>query len=369
MNSGREGRGPGARTVTVHRTHPFRCRPAVAVICTLCVLGLVAAACGSPPTAAPTGPRSIVQLGDSVASGEGTLYGYTYDPATQRWTGGDLDAVWPGPYPLCHDSPDAYGHVLAARYHARFAQFACTGSTFTNGITGPRTFAGITYRPAQFGNLTTHTNINAAYDAARPDLVLVTLGADDVRFSTVVRACVTDQLAHALDPSTPLDCTAADPGATVQTDALGNLPTLISNLRTLARWISQRGAADHHVPKVVFTNYFDPFPTGSTSCPDSALLAPTQVSYLSNLLLRLNGDIMGTIAGLHLANVGVVDLSSAFDGHRWCSSDPWDYGLSIISLSNPISLLSPAPFHPTPRGQQQIASRVGPAVNRLFGPS
>jgi lysophospholipase L1-like esterase len=43
--------------------------------------------------------------------------------------------------------------------------------------------------------------------------------------------------------------------------------------------------------------------------------------------------------------------------------------LSIISLSNPFSLLSQAPFHPTPRGQQQIASRVKPVINRLFASS
>lgn len=147
-------------------------RPIATMIAAFAVLALTAAACSSPSTPAPASPRSIVQLGDSVASGEGTLYGYTYDRATQRWTGGNIDAVWPGPYPLCHDSPDAYGHVLAGQFHARFAQFACTGSTFANGITAPRTYAGTTYRPAQFGNLTTKTDINAAYDAARPDLVL-----------------------------------------------------------------------------------------------------------------------------------------------------------------------------------------------------
>src|ERR1700733_8592652 len=112
---GAESRQSG-RTVPVHRSHLSRRHPLVAVICTLCVLGLAAAACSSPPAAAPAGPRSIVQLGDSVASGEGTLYGYTYDTNTQRWTGGNIDAVWPGPYPLCHDSPDAYGHVLATQY-------------------------------------------------------------------------------------------------------------------------------------------------------------------------------------------------------------------------------------------------------------
>jgi hypothetical protein len=111
----------------VSRSRSSRLRPLATAIAIICVLGLVAAACGSAPTAAPSTWRSVVQLGDSVASGEGTLYGYTYDQTTRRWMGGNVDAVWPGPYPLCHVSPDAYGHVLAAQLHARFAQFACTG--------------------------------------------------------------------------------------------------------------------------------------------------------------------------------------------------------------------------------------------------
>jgi lysophospholipase L1-like esterase len=326
----------------------------------------MASACSSSPAAGPATPRSIVQLGDSVASGEGTLYGYSYDTTTRRWTGGNINAVWPGPYPLCHDSPDAYGQVLAAQFHARFAQFACTGSTFANGITAPRSVRGDTYRPAQFGNWTAKTNINSAYDAARPDLVLVTLGADDVQFSAVVRACVVNNLAHTFDPLVRLECTAGNPGATVQTDALSHLPALKRNLATLARWINQRGTADHKVPNVVFTNYFDPFPTGGTRCPDSSLLDSAQVQYLSTLLGQLNRQIIQTIGGLHLANVSVVNLSSAFDGHRWCSADPWDYGLSIINPADPLSLLSQAPFHPTPHGQQQIARVIKPAINRLF---
>ena len=351
------------------RSRSSRLRPLATAIAIICVLGLVAAACSSASTATPSTPRSVVQLGDSVASGEGTLYGYTYDRNTRRWTGGNVDAVWPGPYPLCHVSPDAYGHVLATQLHARFAQFACTGSTFVNGITAPRTAEGNTYRPAQFGTWTTRTNINHAYDAARPDLVLVTLGADDVQFSPVVRACVLNKLAHTLDAAIDLQCTAGNPGTTVEADALTQLPTLTSNLQTLARWITHRGRADHKVPKVVFTNYFDPFPAGTTSCPDTALLDSAQVQYLSTLLGMLNRDIVQTITGLHLANVSVVDLSSAFDGHRWCSSDPWDYGLSIINPLDPSSLLSQAPFHPTPRGQRKIASLVEPAVNRLFASS
>jgi len=101
-------------------------------------------------------PQSIVQLGDSVASGEGTLYGYRYDAATQTWTGGNIDANWPGPYLLCHDSPDAYGQLLASSYHAQLSLFACTGASFANGISAPRVNYGYLYnttlRPAEFGN-------------------------------------------------------------------------------------------------------------------------------------------------------------------------------------------------------------------------
>ena len=48
------------------------------------------------PAPAASRPLSIVQLGDSIASGEGTLYGYRYDAKVQTWTGGHLSVTWPG---------------------------------------------------------------------------------------------------------------------------------------------------------------------------------------------------------------------------------------------------------------------------------
>src|SRR5262249_20595228 len=91
-------------------------------------VGVAVPASGAPHvTAAPAtgGTPSIVQLGDSVAAGEGTLYDYRYDRDSERWTGGDLDAKWPRPYPACHHSPDAFGAVVASTLAARFTQFAC----------------------------------------------------------------------------------------------------------------------------------------------------------------------------------------------------------------------------------------------------
>jgi hypothetical protein len=77
---------------------------------------------------------SVVQLGDSIASGEGTLYGYVWDADSKEWTGGNIDAPWPPPYPDCHVSPAAYGNGVAEFFGATLHQFACSGATFANGI-------------------------------------------------------------------------------------------------------------------------------------------------------------------------------------------------------------------------------------------
>ena len=332
-------------------------------------LGLVAgllAACGSPArTPGPGRPTSVVVMGDSVASGEGTLYGYRYDQAAQTWVGGNLDVTWPGPYPLCHVSPDAYGDLVSAHFRASLAQFACTGSTFPGGIEGPKFEGSVEARPPQFGNWATRSGLNAAYDRARPNLVLVSFGADDVKFTSVIRACVENRLEHAVGLAS-LQCTAGAHGATFERDYTEVVPRVLADYRTLVRWIDQRGEADHRVPKILFTTYYDPFPTGGASCPDTELLAPDQISFLAGTLHSFDRAILRTVGGLHQPGVTAVDLSGVFDGHRWCSSQPWIYGLSIFKLTNPRSLLSQAPFHPTPAGQRAIAARIEPAIARLF---
>ena len=318
-----------------------------------------------------TGPQSIVQLGDSVASGEGTLYGYRYDSATQTWEGGNIDAKWPGPYPLCHDSPDAYGELLASTYKAQLSQFACTGASFTNGISTPRVNYGTLYnttlRPAEFGNWDTQQYLNAQYDTAKPDLVLATLGADDVQFVAIVEACIENAYEYYLDLAN-LQCVPGNPGSTITQDFTDYLPTLRGDYQTLVRWIKARGEADGHVPKVVFTDYYDPFPAGNTTCPDSNYLYSQQIQYLSQLLHQLDTLIIQTVDGLHDPDVAVADVSKALAGHEWCTSDPWAYGLSIYSVTDPDSFYSQAPFHPTPQGQQQLASLVKPVIDQLFRP-
>ena len=47
--------------------------------------------------------------------------------------------TWPGPYPECHDSPAAYGNLVARRLGARFVTFACSGASYLNGVVAPQT--------------------------------------------------------------------------------------------------------------------------------------------------------------------------------------------------------------------------------------
>lgn len=330
---------------------------------------------GTAVAPAASRPLSIVQLGDSIASGEGTLYGYTYDATTQRWVGGNLDATWQGPYPDCHVSSDAYGNVVARALQARFTTFACTGASYTNGIVGPEVSPGVltttTLRPPQFGDWETGTNLNSAYDAARPDIVLITLGADDLQFTHVVTDCVTNALAHSVNLE-PLRCTATNPGPTLTTDFTANLAGLAPHYQTLVNAIQARGRRAHRVPKIVFTTYHDPLPLGSITCPDVALLDPTQVAYLRTLVPTLDTTIRADIDGLHSRGVAVADTSKAMlaangANHRWCSPQPWAYGLSIFTVTDPRSLTSQAPFHPTPDGQRRYAALVTPVVRTVLG--
>jgi lysophospholipase L1-like esterase len=349
-------------------------------------LGLLAAACSgtggsgravessrrraAPAQGSLTAPTSIVQLGDSVASGEGTLYGYTYDPHTREWTGGNIDAPWPPPYPLCHDSPYAYGNVVSKYFGATFHQFACTGATFANGISAPQTSGSTTLRPAQFGNWATQSDLNAEYDAAEPDLVLVTLGADDLQFVAIVEACIENGYEHYFDLA-KLQCTAKNPGTTIQTDYFDFLPTLKKNYATIVDWIEARAKANHvPSPKIVFTNYANPLPPNGRKCPDTSYLSPAQTRYLSSLVTRIDGTITSAIDALDDPNVAVADLSQAYSpqgvSHIWCTDAPWAYGLSIYHLYDPSSFESQAPFHPTPDGQNSIATFVIGAAKKFF---
>jgi hypothetical protein len=364
------------------------------------VVALLVAACGggsdAPPDAAVATPPplSIVVIGDSIAAGEGIDYGYTYVyhsdfNAFSHWSGGTDNPQWQGAYPLCHDSAQAYGDVLAPMLGATLAKFACTGSTYDNGIVFDRRYAGLPYRPAQFGNWFGGTNLNAAYDAAKPDVVIVTFGADDVSFADIVTFCATgytladaaqvEALARSPDRSRQLRenfrrrfpsaeawarrapraatssyCVEGSPGSQIVSlfwDPI-NSGQIAGNYKSLIAAIKARGAQAGKVPKIVFTTYHQPLPSDAQSdeCPDLGDLSRAEIDYLITLEQTLQATLVAAVSGID--GVSVADISGVVKGHEYCTSDPWTYGLSVLALNTD----SLAPFHPTPSGQAAIAA-------------
>lgn len=347
----------------------------------LCVAGVGPALGDKPSTESP---KSIVQLGDSIASGEGTLYGFNFNAKTGTWEGPAKDnPTWEGKYQACHQSKDAYGQVVARTYSdAKFTQLACTGATFDHGVAGPWSNTV----PAEFGNWATRTDLNPEYSAAKPDLVLVTLGADDVKFSEIVTQCAEYVYYHPLSPTQCTAKTPDGPDGVIKKDFTNYLPTLQSNLTTLIQWIRERSTLlgkDRPPTRIVFTTYADPLPTdvpanGKNFCPDTWLLYNDQLTYLSSLVHVMDERLVTTINAYAKEhddhNLAVVDLANVDDGHEWCSKDkttggytePFAYGFSIYHHYTDLRDPNPAAFHPTPAGQKAIAAKVEPVVSKLF---
>ena len=308
--------------------------------------------------------HSVVVLGDSVAAGEGTLDGYRYQDRVllPSWSEAAARRAYDGSRPSCHQSPRAFGRVVARTLGAEYTTFACSGATFDRGI-----------------------NLDTAYDRAKPDLVLVTAGANSVDFERVFAYCVlasrglsdtdaariagaptiADAVSRALStaltrvaeatPRVAPGCTAANPGAYLLRTVLDRIPDITAEARALAREIRDRGRDAGRVPDVVFTAYFDPLPhtaVAFTQCPDGAALGAAQLEYMHGLLRDLNGALTDALAGE--PGAGLADPGPAFAGHRWCDADPWVYGTSILVGDSS----STAPFHPTPAGQRAIADAV-----------
>jgi hypothetical protein len=454
----------------------------LAAILTVSATGVALSAGGEPAVAAVATP-SIVQLGDSIASGEGTLYqapsaqapngqlyfcrsssvpssncysylyGY-YNGDWRNWPSTSPGTWTPSgspPYPDCHQSPDAYGQIVAAAFAAKFTQLACTGASYLTGITGSESFPqGEIYSsafldpytvgaptvpsgsaasvPPQFGDISTDGNpsgVNSAYASANLNVVLLTLGADDLKFVGILTACIEWNYTPAEPQSDiglpsreddgyrgDLQCSADNdvdrkgptgsgyPDGVIQDYYTNQLATLHAHLTSLLTAIEKEGRqpGQSGPPKVVITNYPNPLPSdlpqkssadwATDFCPDIFPLYNAQVDYFSGLVDQLNSDISQWVTSYQKsstfgANIAFVNLSKVDNGYQWCDDkdgslspyahnleyrEPYGYGFSVNGTSTSLARYpAPAIFHPTITGQQQIAACVKPAVSALLG--
>lgn len=252
-----------------------------AVLAVIGALALVGSVAGGA-SAAPPGV-DYDALGDSYASGYGVP-----------------------PYGECGRSASAYAVQLDGRHHLRLDDFvACAGATTLTLVAG--------------GQL-------AALDADT-DLVTLTVGGNDVSWSTAVNACLV---------GTDAQCTAGV--AFVESLISAQLPALLDSL------YAQVTAAAPHA-RVVVTGY-------------PRLFSPERGAYLGASPAEqraLNGaaDALDRVIAAASARAGFqfVDVRKRFLGHAVNARDAWILGAT-----------DPGAFHPTADGYKAYTAAVHAAL-------
>jgi lysophospholipase L1-like esterase len=263
----------------------------------------------SPVTRQPThrkGPLltgvNAVVIGDSTAAGAGLPW--VPDPsATDK---------------ACGRSSESYAADLASANGWKVLNLACDSATIPDGLLGPQVQGGQSV-PAQ---------IASASDVKDPSVVIVSVGADDLQWSTILEVCAV---------SSTCDNRAS---AAYFQQKLHAFST--SYLQLLIRL----GSLPGH-PQIIINRYYDPF-GGDVSCITRQGLTAAKVRTLSTWLGALN-----KVLAKGAAQFGFLSPQPSFAGHGICSRQPYVQDLSAS-----------APFHPTALGQMAIALADQAAIAR-----
>lgn len=243
------------------------------------------------PLQAQATTGAYAALGDSVAAGAGLEGG-----------------VAP-----CYRSTAAYGYTVSQSIGLPIDHLACTGAKADEGLYDEQERDGYIL-PAQ---------IDQAFNGGNPNLVTITIGANDARWTQFIRQCYYIRCGYDIDTAR---------FAAYLVDLKLELNIVMARIHTLSN-----GAP----PQVIVTGYYSPF--SSATCTETENLTAQEKSWLNSRTNSLNRAIKGTVDKYSYAKFAPV----SFAGHEICSSDPWIQGPT-----------SPMPFHPTVAGQRTIASAV-----------
>jgi hypothetical protein len=254
----------------------------------------------------PPGVRLVV-IGDSTAAGAGL-------PAVRNASRADQ---------ACGRSTDSYAEDLARSNGWQVMNLACNSATIGQGLLGPEGRGGETV-PAQ---------LDAAQRATHASAVIVSVGADDLDWSAMLRLCAVAK-------------TCNDKATTAYFQQ-----QLHSFSKNYLQLLDQLTSLPSH-PQVIINRYYNPFDL-QLACLGKVGLTAAKERTLSSRLATLNA-----VLAKGAAEFGFTSVKPDFTGHQLCTTQPYVQGLA-----------DPAPFHPTAMGQLAIALADQAALNSPQLPS
>jgi lysophospholipase L1-like esterase len=239
---------------------------------------------------------SYVALGDSVAAGLG------------------LDTY--SDYSACDRTNQSYPNLVAAGLAFKLTSLACSGATLPSGILGSQDVNGLEL-PSQ---------LSALFDRPQPNLITITIGANDIDWTGLITKCYTSEC------GTPADTAGVNQ----------HLATVSTNLSAALTQIKHHYGAS--LPIVLVSGYHQVFPTSlPANCSDLTGIDAAELSWGRQQQSKLNTTIENSTAPFTFASFVPIDFSS----HELCTSDPWVQGLDDND-----------PYHPTDAGQAAYSAQI-----------
>jgi lysophospholipase L1-like esterase len=282
---------------------------------TLCVaLSLVA--CAALPVGAVAAVGTPVQyaaLGDSYSSGEGNR---PFDGPCHRAQ--QADSAYP------RMLPSLVGYLAAPAFHA------CTGARIADIWQRPQPRRG-------------SQAIQIQYLDASTDLVTLTIGGNDLRFSSIVKHCLL-----------PGDC--SDGGFAERIEA--GLGTIQAELENLYRRIRVRMDPGGYLVVAGYPHLFRSGPEADCK----RFISSGEAAWINSLVDRGNARIAAAVraARQDSGNVAYVAVDERFAGHELCTEDAWLYGIKIVLGDGLIK----GSYHPTKSGQRAYAAAFAAFLRR-----
>jgi lysophospholipase L1-like esterase len=276
----------------------------------------------SGPSPVPAPVRASALAGPVVALGD-------------SYTAGALLPVSLTARPLgCLRSPKAYPALVAAALGAPLTEAACSGAAVKNLTTAQSTHLGT--NPPQLAAL-----------APGDGLVLLTLGGDDLGFTSVLDECMKLSFTDPWGSPCQRHYTS---GGTDQLAALvkAEAPRMAAALTAIAARAPQA--------RIVLVGYPDLFPQ-SGGCWPLVPITGGDIGYLRGIEVQLNRMLA---ADAKAAGATFVDTYTPTIGHDFCEPE------SIRDVEGLIPGSLALPFHPNAHGQVAIAVAVLAALSADF---